>query len=282
MGMDRIDGRFIGKEPLGRRFEPNERDAPIESTSLTGRRDKAGLTASFQHPAMFFRRVRPERSVRLRLTLLYGGLFGLSAAVLFFLTVLLRARFWGFNNLHNPLVRFSPEIAFVIMVIVSIWLGWLMAGRVLGPLRTITAAARQISEENLHQRLALEGPDDELKDLGDTFDELLGRLESAFDAQRTFVSNASHELRTPLAMMRTSLDVAARKSPPVSRDATVLVGKVREGLDQADRLVESFLVLARAQRGVITDFTTVSLPTVVSSALDRSSSALTDQDLTVR
>ena len=160
-------------------------------------------------------------------------------------------------DLHSLLVWFA--VALGVMAVVSVVLGWLMAGRVLRPLRQITATARHISEENLHQRLDLAGPSDEITDLADTIDGLLARLEGAFDAQRAFVANASHELRTPLAMMRTSLDVAAAKSPPVSKDASVLSAKVREGLDQADRLVESFLVLARAQRGVIDDLTTVSL-----------------------
>jgi signal transduction histidine kinase len=154
------------------------------------------------------------------------------------------------------------------MALVSLVLGWLMAGRVLRPLRQITATARHISEDNLHQRLGVAGPSDEITDLAETIDALLGRLEGAFDAERAFVANASHELRTPLAMMRTSLDVAAGKSPPMSKDASVLSAKVREGLDQADRLVESFLVLARAQRGVIDDLTTVSLPQVTADALD--------------
>jgi signal transduction histidine kinase len=104
----------------------------------------------------------------------------------------------------------------------------------------------------------------------------------AFDAQRNFVANASHELRTPLAMMRTSLDVTEGKSTPVSRDALVLAGKVREGLDQADRLVESFLVLARAQRGVMTDLTAVSLPEVVSAALDDRTADTANMGLAIR
>jgi signal transduction histidine kinase len=263
------------------------------------------------------RRGLPRRTVRLRLSVLYGGLFLVSGAGLLGVTYLLvadlppysrissspdlprpgglrglrvynqhladglaaRVSFQRAADLHELLVR--SGIALVIMVAVSIWLGWLMAGRVLRPLRVITAAARQISEDNLHQRLALQGPDDELKELGDTVDGLLGRLEGAFDAQRSFVANASHELRTPLAMMRTSLDVAEGKSPPVSKDASVLAGKVREGLDQADRLVESFLVLARAQRGVMTDLATVSLPGIASSALDSRRSAVADLGLAV-
>jgi signal transduction histidine kinase len=91
-------------------------------------------------------------------------------------------------------------IVLVALIAVSAALGWFTAGRVLRPLRTMTAAARQISEHNLHERLALDGPGDELRDLGDTIDGLLDRLEGAFDAQRRFVANASHELRTPLML----------------------------------------------------------------------------------
>ena len=123
-------------------------------------------------------------------------------------------------DLHTLLVWFA--VALGVMAVVSVLLGWLMAGRVLRPLRQITATAQHISEENLHQRLGLAGPSDEITDLAGTIDGLLARLEGAFDAQRAFVANASHELRTPLAMMRTSLDVAAAKSPPISKDASVL------------------------------------------------------------
>ncbi len=153
-------------------------------------------------------------------------------------------------------------IALGIMAIVSIGLGWLIAGRVLRPLRTMTTTTRHISEENLNERLALDGPDDELKDLGDTIDGLLERLEKAFEAQRRFVANASHELRTPLAMMRTSVDVALGK-PQTSAEVLVLSGKLEEGLDQAERLLEGLLVLARAQRGALGDMTVVSLPDLV-------------------
>jgi signal transduction histidine kinase len=153
-----------------------------------------------------------------------------------------------------------------IMAVVSIGLGWLVAGRVLRPLRTMTATTRRISAQNLHERLAISGPRDELTDLGDTIDNLLARLETAFEAQRRFVANASHELRTPLAMMRTSLDVAVGKPRP-GREVTVLAGKLREGLDQADRLIESFLLLARAQQGAPTDRGTIPLSTIVSDAV---------------
>ena len=154
-----------------------------------------------------------------------------------------------------------------VMAVVSVGLGWLMAGRVLRPVRTMTATARHISEENLDARLALSGPDDELKNLADTFDGLLGRLEGAFESQRRFVANASHEMRTPLAMMRTSLDVALGKpSPP--REVTVLAGKLEEGLDHAEKLLDNLLVLARSQRGALGAPEPVSLPALVEASLE--------------
>jgi signal transduction histidine kinase len=171
-------------------------------------------------------------------------------------------------------------IALGIMAIVSIGLGWLIAGRVLRPLRTMTTTTRHISEENLNERLALQGPDDELKDLGDTIDGLLERLEKAFEAQRRFVANASHELRTPLAMMRTSVDVALGK-PQAPNEVLVLAGKLEEGLDQAERLLEGLLVLARAQRGALGEMTVVSIPDLVSMALDSEQAEIRRLDLHV-
>jgi hypothetical protein len=168
------------------------------------------------------------------------------------------------------------------MAVVAIALGWGVAGRILRPLRSMTATTRQISEENLHERLALPGPSDELKDLGDTIDGLLERLEASFDAQRRFVANAAHELRTPLTMMRTSLDVAVGKPGPVPPEVNILAGKLREGLDQADRLVESFLVLARAQQGALTNLASVSLPQLVFAALAARSDAVIGSGIEVR
>ena len=117
------------------------------------------------------------------------------------------------SDRHQLLI--AAAIALAIMALVSLAVGWLVAGRFLRPLRTITATTREISASNLHERLNLAGPDDELKELADTFDELLDRLERSFAFERQFVANASHELRTPLAGMRTSLDVAMAKPGPV-------------------------------------------------------------------
>jgi signal transduction histidine kinase len=267
----------------------------------------------------------PRRTVRLRLTLLYGGLFLVSGAALLAITYLLVRHSTGdlvlfrgngsspelgtdlesFSKVEVPeelrprMLRLQAQaahqrteqlhelliqsgIALAIMAVVSIGLGWLVAGRVLGPLRTMTATTRRISEHNLHERLALEGPSDELKDLGDTIDGLLARLEAAFDAQRRFVANASHELRTPLAMMRTSLDVAAAKPGPAPPQVDALEGKLREGLDRADRLLESFLTLARAQHGGLPDQAAVSLREVVSAAIDAHGDAIAAKGIGVR
>jgi signal transduction histidine kinase len=252
----------------------------------------------------------PVRTVRLRLSLVYGALFLVSSAGLLTITYLLvdglpispPANFDVPGHSANGPAAIAAEratvlhallfrsgIALAIMAVISLWLGWLVAGRVLRPIRTIASATRRISEENLHKRLALEGPNDELKELGDTIDDLLSRLEGAFgsqrrafEAQRAFVANASHELRTPLAMMRTSLDVVTRKSPPPSQDASVLAAKVRKGLDQADRLLEGFLVLTRAQRGVMADLHTVPLASLAAASLAAHASDVTSRRLSVR
>jgi signal transduction histidine kinase len=141
-------------------------------------------------------------------------------------------------------------IVVLAMIGASALLGWFAAGRVLRPLRVMTSTARQISERNLHERLALPGPDDELKDLGDTIDALLGRLEAAFESQRRFVANASHELRTPLMLSQTVLQVALA-------DPAITLGLLRAaceeaidaGKDQA-QLIDALLTLARSQRGL--------------------------------
>jgi signal transduction histidine kinase len=136
------------------------------------------------------------------------------------------------------------------MAIVSIWLGWLVAGRALRPLRTITSTARDISASSLHRRLALEGPDDEVKQLADTFDGLLGRLEASFDAQRQFVANASHELRTPLTLERTLVEVALADPDATVESLRETCERVLVAGEQQERLIEALLTLSRSQRGL--------------------------------
>jgi signal transduction histidine kinase len=136
-----------------------------------------------------------------------------------------------------------------VMALVSALLGWIMAGRVLRPVHAITAAARRASEENLGERIALAGPEDELKELADTFDAMLARLDAAFASQRRFVANASHELRTPLTVMRTAIDVTLAKQERTPAQLEAMAAEVRQATSQAERLVEALLTLARSDRG---------------------------------
>jgi signal transduction histidine kinase len=136
------------------------------------------------------------------------------------------------------------------MTVMSAGLGWLVAGRALRPLRTITSAARSISASSLNARLALTGPDDELKELGDTFDGLLARLEATFAAQRQFVANASHELRTPLARQQTLIEVALATPEPSVGSLRATCERVLAAGQQQERLIESLLTLARSERGL--------------------------------
>ncbi len=186
----------------------------------------------------------------------------------------------GQQSLSHQLLL-SSLIALGIMAVVAGLLGWGLAGRALRPLRIITATARRISEDNLDERLAFGGPQDELKDLADTIDGLLERLEGAFAAQRGFVANASHELRTPLATMRASLDVAMAKPEPPPVQTVMLAGRLRGELDRIDELLEGFLVLARAQHGALPDQAAVSLSDLASAALAVRASAVTTRALTV-
>lgn len=139
-------------------------------------------------------------------------------------------------------------VGLVLITLLASGMGWWLAGRALRPVAAVTDAARRISEQNLHERLALTGPDDELHQLADTFDVMLERLDRAFAAQRRFVTNASHELRTPLAAQRTSLQVGL--ADPLPDD----LAAVREDLlavnRQAEQLIESLLLLARSDSGL--------------------------------
>jgi signal transduction histidine kinase len=141
-------------------------------------------------------------------------------------------------------------IALGVMAVAGLGLGWLISGRVLSPLRTITWAAQNISARNLHERLGLTGPDDEVKELGDTIDGLLARLEGSFAAQRQFVANASHELRTPLARQRTVLEVALADPDRDVGSLEAACQRVLAAGQQQERLIEALLTLARSQRGL--------------------------------
>jgi signal transduction histidine kinase len=251
--------------------------------------------------------LRPHPTVRWRLTLLYSVLFLICGAALLAITYEFFTKFAfsyppkaaGPNGspansslaaldaalgrvrtayLHRLLV--GSGIALGIMALVSGVLGWVVAGRVLAPLRTITATTERISATDLHERLVLPGPRDELRLLADTIDRLLERLEAAFDTQRRFVANASHELRTPLTTMRTVLDVAIAKpnAPPQLKSVDT---NLRQALDQADRLLENFLALARAQHGQL-DHAPVALEQLASDALARRDEAIAAKHIELR
>jgi signal transduction histidine kinase len=234
------------------------------------------------------------RTVRLRLTLLYGALFAASGAVLLAITYLL-VRSTSYLVLVRNGAPGRPEpsgagtnlgtsdqipqqlqglaqqlrdqaarqhaadlqqllvqsgIALAIMVVISIALGWLVAGRVLRPLRTMTATVRQISARNLHERLAVDGPDDELKDLADTVDGLLGRLETALDAQKRFVANAAHELRTPLTLERALLEETLSDPGATLTSSRSTLERLLAISQQQGRLLEALLTLASSERGL--------------------------------
>ena len=264
------------------------------------------------------RSVFPRRTVRLRLTAMYGVMFLFSGAVVLGIasgvvvarstsvavqspaqaapqSALERANA-RIQQLQQQLATTSHQngngvsqnlfigsvIALGIMTVVSVLMGWLIAGRALRPLRKMTATTRRISADSLDERLAMPGPDDELKELGDTIDELLARLEGAFAAQRRFVANASHELRTPLTTMRAAVDVAVAKPGPVPAPTIALAGRLRTELDRVDQLLEGLLVLARAQHGELPGRTTLPLDYVVSAALAARAGDIAAKHLTVQ
>jgi signal transduction histidine kinase len=234
--------------------------------------------------------LRSRRTVRMRLTVLYCVLFVLSSVALLAIAAITNAGQGGAPTyspevpVHSAISRYlrSSVITLGEVTVVSVVAGWVVAGRVLRPLREMTATTRRISADNLHERLAIHGPGDELKDLADTIDALLERLDGAFAAQRRFVANASHELRTPLATMRVSVDVAAAKPGPVPPETITLAGQVRAELDKVDELLDGLLVLARAQHGVLPGRAVLPLDDVVSAALASRDGTIAARNLTVQ
>src|ERR1700761_7295510 len=216
----------------------------------------------------------PAHTIRLRLTALYGTVFLITGAALLTLGYVfvrtnlrthhsLRAELhrlgispargeFGFppgsptgklihtvqdqilgGALHRLLIEYA--VALIVMTALSVVIGWLLAGRALAPLREITATARRVSGENLGERIDLPGPADELRELADTFDGMLARLDSAFASQRHFVAHASHELRTPLAVMRTEIDVTLADPQASAAELRAMGEAVRDMVDRNER-----------------------------------------------
>jgi signal transduction histidine kinase len=158
-------------------------------------------------------------------------------------------------------------ITLATVTILAALAGWIVAGRVLRPVHQITEAARTASEHNLAARVSLTGPRDELRELADTFDTMLSRLQTAFESQGRFIANAGHELRTPLTVMRATLDVALAKPAPTLDELRRTGQDVRVAVDHAERLINALLTLARNERG-LTVHEPVDLSTVAEDVLD--------------
>jgi signal transduction histidine kinase len=183
------------------------------------------------------------------------------------------------QNALSKLLSFSL-VGLAVMTVASGGLGWFMSGRVLRPVRVITETARRASEQHLGERLALTGARDELKELADTFDGMLERLDAAFATQRRFVANASHELRTPLTVMRTAIDVTLAKPSPTARQLTDMAVRVRCSIDRAESMVEALLTLAVSDQGKLsTEFT--DLATWAEDAIDAAAPEIERLDLRV-
>lgn len=159
-------------------------------------------------------------------------------------------------------------------------LGWAIGRRILLPLHKVTAAARRASQERLDERISLNGPNDELKELADTFDDMLNRLDLALASQRRFVANASHELRTPLTSMRTLIDVAMAKPTRTTEQLEVLIGRVREAVDQSEALIDGLLTLARSDRG-LTTHELVDLEAAAQDAIDQVATAARKSNIVI-
>ena len=179
----------------------------------------------------------------------------------------------------STLLSFSL-VGLAVMTVASGGLGWFMSGRVLRPVRVITETARRASEQHLGERLALTGARDELRELADTFDGMLERLDAAFATQRRFVANASHELRTPLTVMRTAIDVTLAKPSPTARQLTDMAVRVRRSIDRAESMVEALLTLAVSDQGKLsTEFS--DLATWAEDAVDAAAPEIERLDLRV-
>ena len=217
------------------------------------------------------------RSIRFRYTLLYSAvLFGLAATLVGFLylVLLMNLRHEPVTTAYRGVICFEGQCfkpvsarqlerivntytlnklrnysfgALGVLFVTSLGVGWVVAGRVLAPIGRITAVARDIQATDLSRRIRLQGPDDELKQLADTFDAMLARLDAAFAAQQQFIADASHELRNPLAIIRTNIDVALSDQDADREDLRQAMGVVRRASDRMVRLVDDLLALARRQ-----------------------------------
>jgi len=204
-------------------------------------------------------RLRP--TLRGQLTLLYAGLLAALGGVLLLALVPLQGTASVQQGPHAAAVsaalsaairekQIIGAILLPVVVLLAVVGGWLIAGRLLRPLRTITATARDISASNLNRRLDLGGRDDEFAELGETLDDLFGRLDASFESQRHFVANASHELRTPLTAERTLLQVALADPDATVQTLRAACEQVLALGDQQEHLIDALLTLATSEGGI--------------------------------
>jgi signal transduction histidine kinase len=200
---------------------------------------------------------RPRPTIRARLTVLYAALVALSTGALLAVSYWLLGRHFD-RTLPEALAQDALDevglqyaIAFAGVLLVSAAVGWLIAGRVLAPLKRISGTARRVSEEHLGERIPVGGPQDELRELGETLNSMLDRLALSFDAQRRFVANASHELRSPLTVIRSEAEVALANPEPDLDEMRAMAESVVHASRRTEALLASLLILARSQRGLL-------------------------------
>jgi signal transduction histidine kinase len=167
-----------------------------------------------------------------------------------------------------------------VMTLASAGAGWFVSGRVLRPVRAITETARRASEQHLGERIGMTGPRDELRELADTFDDMLERLDRAFAAQRAFVANASHELRTPLTIMRTAIDVTLAKPGRTQAQLEDMAERVRRRIETAERMIDGLLTLAVSDQGAASH-ELADLSALADDALEMAASGIGRLGLTV-
>lgn len=174
---------------------------------------------------------------------------------------------------------FTSGISLLLMTILVLLIVWWLSGRMLRPVHEISALARRLSSERLHERIRLTGPKDELTELADTFDDMLDRLEKAFESQRRFIANASHELRTPVSIQRTAIQIGL--ADPTASSLAKTRANLLDANRRIERLLDSLLVLARSDRG-LDHHEPVELDAVVGHQLSQHRSAIASHDLDVR
>jgi signal transduction histidine kinase len=183
------------------------------------------------------------------------------------------------QTLHDLLVY--SIIGLIVTAVLVAWIAWIFAGRALRPVQNITATARSLSAQRLDQRLRVTGPNDELKELADTFDDMLDRLTVAFSAQERFVANAAHELRTPLTIMRTEIDVTfGRTTHVAAHDQARAIGVVQSAIARSERLVDALLTLAHSDSGLTTT-ENVDLAEIVRACVDQRRDFAAERELAV-